>query len=143
MLVYGWFSAPDHAAETVDPDRPIGLDRGAEATNGRAAQEHRANVALGIDGRAAVEPLVEIEYEPLLQERDLLEPGPVKQIDELAAGQVRGMGLVAPRSIASWCPASSGRGSVRWSLITSVPPGRIRCTWRAAKASGSITWWTT
>ena len=78
MLVYGWLSAPDHAAETIDPDRPIRLDRGAEATNGRAAQEHGANVALGIDGRAAVEPLVEIEYEPLFQERDLLEPGPVK-----------------------------------------------------------------
>src|SRR5208337_5364949 len=62
-LVFGRLSTSDQTAKTVDPDRSVGLDRGAEATDGGAGQEHGANVALGIDGRAAVEPLVEIEYE--------------------------------------------------------------------------------
>src|SRR5208337_164968 len=94
-LVFGRLSTSDQTAKTVDPDRPIGLDRGAEATNARAAQEHGANVALGFEGRAAVEPFVEIELERLFQERDPLEPRPVQQIDELAPGQVRGMRMVA------------------------------------------------
>ena len=137
------FSAPDQAAKTVDPDGAVGPNRGPETAYGGAVQKLCSNVILGIKWRAAVEPFVEIELERLFQERDLLKPGTVEQIDELAAGQVRGMRLVACPLNSFMVPGRFGVGIGQVVADHQRSARRSRCTWRATKASGSITWWTT
>ena len=53
------------------------------------------------------------------------------------------MGLVARPLDSFMVPGKFRLGISKMVADYERSAGRIRCTWRAAKASGSITWWTT
>ena len=70
-------------------------------------EDATADLVLRQRGRAAVEPLVEVELEPLLEEAELFEPGAREHVDEL------------PRS-------GSDVGAVPGALDLLVPAGALR-----------------
>src|SRR5579883_2068518 len=78
--------APDSGPDRLDPDRAVVAPVRGEAAHAGAGQERRADVLLGVVRTPPVEPLIEVEVEGLLRERDLREPGRGEQIDDLAAG---------------------------------------------------------